>query len=347
MNRRTAWATLTVVFGVAGCDPHPPTGDAADDKKELPMKRDGFAEDRAPKAAAGPGVAVDGPRAVGYVKLLCDIGPRISGTPGMARQQELLVKHFEALGAKTTKQEFAARQRSKAENVAMTNLVFSWKPELPKRVILCSHYDTRPLANEEPKRENWSRPFASANDGTSGVALMMELAHQMKDLPLHVGVDFVLFDGEEYIFDVGVPYVRDGDKYFFGSEHFGEQYAKTKAKLPYKYAAAILLDLCCAENARLGVEGYSWQFAPALVRQVWEIAEKQKAKSFKLEQGFARAVQVSDDHLALNEAGIPAIDVMDFDYPHWHKLTDTPDKISPAQTAEVGNVLVAWLVMQK
>jgi len=338
---------LIAALALVGCVPHPPTdAAAADDKKESPVKRDGFAEDRAAKpAAAGP--AVDGPRAVGYVKALCDLGPRVSGTPGMAAQQQLLVKHFEALGAKTTKQEFAARQRSKAGNVAMTNLVFSWKPELPKRVILCSHYDTRPVASEEPRRENWERPFASANDGTSGVAVLMELAHQMKDLPLQVGVDFVLFDGEEYVFDVGVPYVREGDKYFFGSEHFGEQYAKAKAKLPYKYAAAILLDLCCAENARLGVEGYSWQFAPALVREVWGVAEAQKAKSFKLEQGFARALQVSDDHLALNEAGIPAIDVIDFDYPHWHKLSDTPDKISPTQTAEVGNVLVAWLLMQK
>ena len=110
MNRRTGWAALAAALAVFGCYPPPPAGVAADDKKEPPMKP-GFAEDRAPKEAA-PGVGVDGPRAVGYVKALCDIGPRVSGSPGMAKQQELLVKHFEAHGATTTKQDFAARQRS-------------------------------------------------------------------------------------------------------------------------------------------------------------------------------------------------------------------------------------------
>ena len=104
----------------------------------------------------------------------------------MAKQQDLLTKHFEGLGGKVTRQEFKARQRSQRAEVAMTNLVVSWFPDRTKRVIFCTHYDTRPAAHEEP-RGNWNKPFVSANDGTSGVALLMELAHHLKDFPTGVG----------------------------------------------------------------------------------------------------------------------------------------------------------------
>src|SRR5581483_8272900 len=98
----------------------------------------------------------------------------------------------------------------------------------------------------------------------------------------------------------------------------------------------ILLDLFAHENARLAVEGYSWRLAPQLVNEVWRAAEAVGAKSFKVERGFDRGAEVLDDHIPLNQAGIPAIDVIDFDYKHWHRLSDTPDKCSARQLAEVG-----------
>jgi Zn-dependent M28 family amino/carboxypeptidase len=256
----------------------------------------------------------------------------------------LVTKEFEKHGATVRRQEFVAAAASKpADKVPMVNLIASWHPDRARRVILCSHYDTRPAAHEEPNRGDWGRPFLSANDGTSGVALFLELARYLKDLPTAVGVDVVLFDGEEYILDPGVPYIREGDKFFHGSQHFGREYANARGKLKYRYEAAVLLDLFAAPDARLAVEGYSQQFAPQLVADVWRTAEKVGAKSFRFEQGFRRAVEVQDDHIALNQAGIPAVDILDFDYPHWHKLSDTPDKCSPKQLAEVGRVLLAWL----
>jgi hypothetical protein len=304
-----------------------------------------FGEARVP--AALNEVPVDGDRAHKYLTELCAIGPRVSGSPGMAKLQQVVTKHFEAHGATVVRQEFQGRQRSQRQPVPMCNLIASWHPDRKTRVILCSHYDTRPAAHEEPDRQDWNRPFISANDGTSGVALFMELAHHLKDLPTAVGVDVVLFDGEEWVFDLGVPGVREGDAYFLGSEHFAREYDRNKGKLAYTYKAAILLDLCCADGARLAVEGHSWQFAPRLVEEVWRLAERLGAKSFRYERGFRRAVDVLDDHLALNMVGIPAIDVIDFDYPHWHKLSDTPDKVSAKQLAEVGRVLAAWVQTQK
>jgi glutaminyl-peptide cyclotransferase len=305
-----------------------------------PMSRDPFALDRPGQPRNIP---FDGERAMKYLKELCDIGPRISGTPGMAQQQKRVIEHFQKHGATVTRQEFTVRQRSRRDDVRMTNLIAYWHPERKRRIILCSHYDTRPAADQEPDRLNWNKPFLSANDGTSGVALLMELAHHIADVPTPVGVDFVLFDGEEYIFDPGEPYLREGDRYFLGSEHFASEYLRTAGKRPFRYEAAILFDLFAHENARLAIEGYSYQFAPGLVNQVWKVAESVGAKSFRYERGFRRSIDVLDDHIALNRAGIPAIDIIDFDYVHWHRLSDTPEQCSAKQFAEVARVVTTWL----
>lgn len=339
-------ASWLMISGDSRTDPNPLATPGLEPLPENPPPAKAkFAEDRV-NAIDSKKLPVDGDRAIKYLKQLCDIGPRISASPGMARQQELVTKHFQAHGAKVVRQEFDARQRSRREPIRMVNLIASWHPERADRVIICSHYDTRPSAHEETDRTNWNKPFLSANDGTSGVALLMELAHHMKELPLKVGVDFVLFDGEEYILDPGVPYVREGDQYFLGSEHFAREYSANRTKLPYRYKAAVLLDLFAAEGARLAVEGYSQQYAPRLVAEIWKLAEQMGAKSFKYERGFERSVEVLDDHLALNAVGIPTVDIIDFDYEHWHKLSDTVDKCSPKQMAEVGNVLLAWLQTQ-
>src|SRR5262249_10864845 len=149
-------------------------------------------------------------RAMGYLEALCKIGTRISGSDGMKKQQELLEKHFKEHGGTVAWQKFTATQRSERKPVEMANLVVSWNADRPRRVLLCSHYDTRPQAAREREAGKRREPFLSANDGGSGVALLMELAHHMKDLKTPVGVDFAFFDGEEYVFD-------GDDKYFFGS----------------------------------------------------------------------------------------------------------------------------------
>src|SRR5262249_22920243 len=145
------------------------------------------------------------------------------------KQQELVKKHFEEQGAKVRMQSFTAKQRSQKDTVEMANLIASWHPERQRRVIICSHYDTRPIADQEENRRKWTEPFFSANDGGSGVALLMELAHHVKDLKTNVGIDFVLFDGEEYIFDPA----PDHDRYFFGSEYFGKKYKEDKSTTNY------------------------------------------------------------------------------------------------------------------
>jgi hypothetical protein len=297
-------------------------------------KRDAFASDR--NAKAGETLPFDGKRAIGYLEELCKIGPRISGTEGMAKQQKYLEKHFEELGGKVFYQRFTAKQNSQRDEVEMANMVVSWFPEREKRVIICSHYDTRPIADQEADRRKWHDDFVSANDGGSGVVLMMEMAHAMKGLKTNVGVDFVFFDGEEYVFG------RD-DLYFFGSKHFGNIYRKNKDKV--KYQGAVLLDMVGGKNAHFAIDPESYAKAGKVVEEIWSIAAEQKCEAFLHELGEG----VEDDHLALQRVGIKAIDIIEWPnqqspgYKHWHRLSDTPDKCSPAMLSQVAKVLGVWL----
>lgn len=292
---------------------------------------DQFASDR-PEAVKP--AAFDAKRAMGYLEAICKIGPRISGTEGMKKQQELLADHFDKLGGKIEWQKFTARQVSQREPVDMANLIVRWRPELERRIILCAHYDTRPLADQEADTRKWRQAFLSANDGGSGVAMLMELAHAMKDLKTPLGVDFVFFDGEEYIH-------REGDRYFFGSRHFADMWRKAGRKPNYK--AAILLDMIGGKQAVFPIEGNSWFLAAPVVLELWNVAEELKVAAFQKRQGIA----IEDDHLALNRAGIPAIDIIDFSYPHWHKLTDVPANCSAESLEQVARVVSVWMQRTK
>jgi glutaminyl-peptide cyclotransferase len=275
----------------------------------------------------------DAKRAMKYLEDICRIGPRISGSEGMKEQQRILEKHFEGLGGKIYWQRFTARQKSQPKPVELANLVVSWHPERQRRIILCSHYDTRPIADQEEKRSKWTEPFISANDGGSGVALLMEMGHVMKNLRVRVGVDFVFFDGEEYIFNPG----PNGDVYFFGSEHFAQNYQKDPPR--HRYAGAVLMDMIGGKNARFPIEKNSWIKAGDLVQELWTIAAEQKCAAFVNQLG----PEVRDDHLALNRVRIPAVDIIDFDYPHWHRLSDIPANCSPDSLEQVARVLIVWL----
>jgi hypothetical protein len=299
-----------------------------------------FAKDRAAKERPVP---FDAQRAYGYLQQICRLGPRPSGSEGMARQQEMLKDHFRAHGATVELQRFSAKQRSRKEPIPMANLIARWHPERQRRVLLCAHYDTRPLADQEPDPRDWHKPFLGANDGASGPALFMELAHHLRALPLHVGVDFVLFDGEECIYDPR-PSDQGGDLYFFGSEHFAREYTRQRTgpageRQAPRYVKAVLVDMVAGKQARFYWEQYSFAHAARLCEEIWNIAAAEGITRFVPQVKHA----VLDDHLPLLRAGIPTIDIIDFDYVHWHRLSDSPENCSGETLADVGKVLSIWL----
>ncbi len=318
--------TAVVVAGLVGLVMFQPWTTNAESNSSTQTQ---FAADR-PKPVQP--VEFDGKRAMEYLEAICKIGPRISGSEGMRKQKELIEAHFTKLGGKVSYQRFTAQQKSRKKPVEMANMIISYHSERTRRVILCAHYDTRPIADQEPNPRRWEEPFLSANDGGSGVAFLMEMAHHMKDLELSVGVDFVLFDGEEYIFD------PKRDEYFFGSKHFGKEYLKNRKKMTY--TGAILLDMIAGKGATFPIEQNSWMYASRLCKEVWDIAAELKCTAFEEKLS---PYSVEDDHLPLNRAGIPAIDIIDFDYPHWHRLTDLPKNCSPEPMIQVAKVCSVWL----
>jgi glutaminyl-peptide cyclotransferase len=224
--------------------------------------------------------------------------------------------------------------------VNMVNLIGSWFPERTDRVVLGVHYDTRPPPQENPHPAQSVKPILGANDGASGVALLMEIAHHLNDAPTKWGVDLVLFDGEELVYGGGQNQVGE---YFLGSKAFARAYSQSqrnaKRNTP-RYAYALVLDMVGDKDLTIDQEPYSIDFAPGLVRDVWAVAKALKVNQFRSQRA---RVAVTDDHLPLYNAGIPAIDLIDFDYPHWHTALDLPENCSGASLEAVGKVVTAWL----
>jgi len=284
---------------------------------------------------------IDGKRAYGYLKQICEIGPRTAGSPANARQRKLVSDHFAKNGAKVRDQPFRAIHPVTGAPLVMANLIGSWKPDSLQRVVIGAHYDTRPHPDQEDKPDRQKLPFLGANDGASGVALLMEIANHLTDLETPWGVDLVLFDGEELVFG-NDPRVGE---YFLGSIEFARIYADQRDhhRTNKRYAFGIVLDMVGGRDLKINQEPNSLREAPELVREVWAVARRLKANSFRFRQGR----EVLDDHLALIRAGIPTIDLIDFDYPFWHKADDLPENCSAESLAEVGRVVTAWLTLPR
>lgn len=280
-------------------------------------------------------------RAMGYLVQLCDLGPRPSGTAAMQRQQQLLEKLFREQGAMVSFQTFEIRHPEDGSPVPMANLIATFHPDRPKRFLLCAHYDTRPYPDQD--RHNPRGVFVGANDGASGSAALLELAHQMSDLPVDVGVDMVLFDGEEFIWQ------QDRDEYFLGSKFFAEKYKAEPPVIPYQ--AGVLLDMVGDRELKIYYEGNSMKYARNVAKSIWRTANQLGVRAFVPRNRHT----VQDDHLPLNEiAGIPTVDLIDFDYPrpgigaprYWHTQQDVPANCSGESMAAVVWVIHEWLKQQ-
>ncbi len=278
---------------------------------------------------------IDGDRAFGYLKTIFELGPHPAGSAGNTRVRQLVAEHFTKHGGAVREQPFAGKDPVSGAPVAMANLVGSWFPDRPERVILCAHYDSRPFPDEDPDPANRKIPFIGANDPASGIALLMEIAHHLNDSPTTWGVDLVLFDGEELVYGGGQ---NQTGEYFLGSKFFAKAYAQSP-KDKVRYEAAVLFDLVGGKKLSLPRDPFSMEFAPSLVGDVWGVAKALKVKEFRSEYG----PQVTDDHLPLNEGGIPAIDLIDFSYRYWHTAKDLPENCSGASLGQVGKVVTAWL----
>jgi hypothetical protein len=302
-----------------------------------------------------PLVPFNGAQAMDYLRQICDLGPRVSGTTAHAKMVDLLEKHFTEQGFEVNRQKFDYQQVSQKGKTTFVNLMARWNPSKQERLLICTHYDTRPIAHEEP-RVNWNKPMLGANDSGSGPAWMMEMARHMKQLAPDLGVDFVCFDGEEFVFTLRDE-VANPDIYFIGSFHFAQDYARRRkdGQAP-AYREGILLDMIAGKNPQFFMEGYSVARAQPLVERIWQIARDQRCRAFVPQRGK----QVEDDHLQLLNVGVPCIDIIPvhserlpdgpgrfLSYPHWHRITDTVANCAPEGMEQVAKVLAVWMKTAK
>jgi glutaminyl-peptide cyclotransferase len=287
-------------------------------------------------------IPFNGAEAYDYLKQICAIGPRPSNSDGMAKQQKLLADHFQRLGASVRMQEFRARHPLDGSPVPMANMIITWNPDRKERILLATHYDTRPYPDED--KHHPKGVFIGANDGASGVAILMELGKSMPTLNSRFGVDFVMLDGEEYVFhrtNRGL-FAGQGDPMFLGAEFFARDYASEPP--PYHYRWGVLLDMVGGAELQIGEEQNSWAWDDTrpLVKQIWGVAEKLGVHEFAPH----RMENILDDHLRLHEFGkIPTCDVISFTryLPYWHTEQDTPAHCSALSLAKVGWVMQEWL----
>lgn len=216
------------------------------------------------------------------------------------------------------------------EHLRLTNVISSFNLQSPTRILLLAHWDSRPRADQDPDPAKQKQGVPGANDGASGVAVLMEIARALKSSPPPVGVDMLFDDGEDYGKE------GDNDRYLLGTRYFARH-------LPdgFHPAFGILLDMVGDKQLEILREPNSMRDAPDIVDLVWSTA-----RDLGVYQ-FIESVQrpVLDDHLPLNEAGIRTIDLIDFNYPdatnrYWHTTQDTPDKCSPESLEAVGTVLL-------
>ena len=274
----------------------------------------------------------DGAASYEHLKTLCSFGRRPSGSPGMEQQREFLLKHFRQHAEKVELQEFKVRHPRTGEAVEMVNIIASWRPEKSERILLCAHYDTRPFPDQDPR--NPGGIFLGANDGASGVALLMQLATDLPDLDESLGLDVVLFDGEELVY-------QEGDPYFYGSKYFAQKYAKDPDR-GYVYRCGALLDMVGGLDLVLRRDFFShrWRDVRPVVDEIWSLARKLGVREFNNSIGR----QMLDDHVPLHEiAGLRVCDLLGFEYRYWHTEGDVPAACSPEALAKVGYVVKRWL----
>ena len=307
----------------------------------LPPGRDGQAENLRRSRLTLDDIPFDGRQSYDWLQRICDLGPRYSGSPGMLRQQEMLQQHFQELGGQVEMQRFQVRHPLNGSPVPMANLIVRWHPDRKERILLCAHYDTRPFPDRDPDPRKLRGKFIGANDGASGVALLAELGRSMPQLQSRYGIDFVLFDGEELVYD------DKADEYFLGSRYFAQQYVANPPD--HTYRAAVLLDMVGDADLQIYQEKFSmrWRDTRPIVVDIWKTAKRLGVTEFIPR----RRHEIRDDHLMLHDvAKIPACNIIDFDYgpmgtrrSYWHTTHDTPDKCSALSLAKVGWVVHEWL----
>lgn len=301
--------------------------------------------------AAESRLVFNGDSAYSYCAAQCGFGPRVMNTDAHDRCGEWIKSQFSAFGC-TVESQRATLKAYDGTPLRSENIIARYRPEAKRRILICAHWDSRPWADNDPNPDNHRTPVMAANDGASGVAVMLELARMLKadSLGTTIGIDFVCFDAEDYGTPQWADVPDDPQSWALGAQHWARQYASEKdnpARAEYEYG--ILLDMVGGEGAKFYKEGFSLRYAPDIIDIVWQTARKAGYGSFFPD---SEGGSITDDHLPVNQtAGIKCIDIIPY-YPDcaqssfgptWHTVNDTMDHISVTTLKAVGQTLAMLL----
>lgn len=300
--------------------------------------------DTSEQTAVGPAFSADS--AYTYCQQQCSFGPRIMNSDAHEHCGAWIVSMFQKFGMEVSEQR-AVLKGYDGTPLMSNNITASYQPQLQQRILLCAHWDSRPWADNDPDEANHQTPVMAANDGASGVAVMLEIARllQADSCLLPVGVDFVCFDAEDWGND-GVS-----DSWALGAQHWSHLLSKVNPHPNYRYG--ILLDMVGGQGAHFYQEGLSKYYASHVVKRVWQAASVAGYSSFF---PFEDGGTVTDDHLPVNEtAQIPCIDIIPY-YPNceassfgptWHTIHDDMQHIDRSTLKAVGQTLIQVLYTEK
>lgn len=265
-------------------------------------------------------------------------GPRVPNTPAHGEVKNYLIAKLEKFGATVIGQEFQAKAYT-GELLNGTNVIGQYNPDNPNRIILAAHWDSRHIADHDPSEENQDEPVMGADDGASGVGVLLEVARQLQAQPIDFGVDIIFFDLEDY--------GDGGDDGTLESWCLGSQYwSKNMHRPNYDAKYGILLDMVGAAKARFTKDAISRQFAGNVMDKVWKLAQGMGYGNYFVNDNTGQLV---DDHFFVNTiAKIPMIDILHRTsetrsqfVKHWHTVEDTIDKIDKRTLKAVGQVVLA------
>ena len=300
----------------------------------------------------GPAFSADS--AYAFCAEQCNFGPRTMNSKAHDDCEQWIISKFQQYGMSVIPQKTLLKGYD-GTMLKSTNIIASYKPELASRILLCAHWDSRPWADNDPDEANWHKPVMAANDGASGVAVMLEVARQIdvctKQNPdtLALGVDFICFDAEDYGYPQWETVNDPGDTFALGAQYWSANLHKDG----YTARFGILLDMVGGQGAHFYQEYMSKQYAGSVVDKVWKAASVVGYGSFfPMKDG----VGITDDHIPVNTvAKIPCVDVIPY-YPDceqssfgptWHTVNDDMAHIDRTTLQAVGQTVIQVLFSEK
>jgi Zn-dependent M28 family amino/carboxypeptidase len=269
-----------------------------------------------------------------YIEAQLAFGPRVCNSSAHTKCGDYLVAEFKKFTDRVIEQKASAKNWD-GKAIQMRNIIASINPNASERVVIAAHWDSRPYADNDPNPANHNQAILAADDGASGVAVMLELARIMKQQKPTIGIDFVCFDAE----DLGKS-EHGSESYCLGSQYW----SRVKHVPGYTAKYGILLDMVGAHNAKFVFEGYSLEYAEPILRKVWDKATQLGFTNYFY---YMQGGYITDDHFFVNKiAGIPMIDIIHHSegtsskFPaHWHTVNDNINVINKSTLEAVGQTL--------